>query len=158
MAATNKTRATRKPRASAPKGMTLHLPETGGGYSKLPGSKNGAAYTAALLIVTGFASLTKAGRLTMRKGGGNPKALKAGMGSGPYGYHVRKGNLKGAALTHDGVNFFNARLGGEAQTWNTSADLAREMVVAVQKGGEVKITDTNGGERKVAFDHSVTVE
>lgn len=158
MAATKKVRATRKPRASAPKGMTIHLPATGGGYSSVPGSANGAAFTAALLVVAGFAALSKAGRLLPRKGDGNLKALKKGMGAGPYGYHVRKDNLKGASLTTEGVNFFNARLSGEARAWNTTGDLAHLMVEAIVKGGEVKIELPGGGTRSVKFDKAVTVE
>jgi len=93
-------------------------------------NKTTSARTIAAMVVTGFVSIDKRGKLA--KGGRNPNyaKLEALVGKRPLQYHAERITPKG--LTKDGFAHFAARLDGKTarNSWAVRmADVQREIEV-----------------------------
>jgi hypothetical protein len=107
--------------------------------------------TAAALIVAGYATI-KGNVMSKAKTAGRPAVLRALAGDFA-GEWKRLGRIEGAALTVDGINALNARLLGEARTYNTNANVVEAMTQAMTKGGKVEAA----GHPPVTFSAKVTL-
>jgi hypothetical protein len=124
------------PAVAAPKARSAFIPVSATFYSGLRGVSKGA-YTIAALVVAGMA---KVNGDEIAKGDSPSIGLfRAIVGDTPIGYHRKGGNIKGSALTAEGIAFFNARLSGNAPTFNTDPETMRAFVAAMSKGGKVEI-------------------
>lgn len=104
-----------------------------------PGIKPGLIIAA--LVASGMATLgNKSGLLTKASGKGNAAMFRLIVGSSAYSHHKRDGRIgPDDTLTVPGINWFNARLEGNAGvgSGNTTIDQVREMLAAIAKGGKV---------------------
>jgi hypothetical protein len=133
----------------APKSRAAFIPVSATFYSGLKGVAKGA-YTIAALVVAGMAKVV--GDEIAKGDNASIGLFRAIVGDTPIGYHRKGGNIKGSNLTADGIAFFNARLSGNAPTFNTDPETMRAFVAAMSKGGKVEI-----GSEAVEFSKQVKV-
>lgn len=124
------------PVAVAAKARHAFIPVSATFYSGLRGVAKGA-YTIAALVVAGMAKVV--GDEIAKGDSPSIGLFRAIVGDTPIGYHRKGGNIKGSALTAEGIAFFNARLSGNAPTFNTDPETMRAFVAAMSKGGKVEI-------------------
>lgn len=139
-------KTTAKKAAPAPKvkALTLHATsDKAAPYSVMHNQIAKAAYTAAILVHAGYMTLGKSGNPLKAKGKGNVSILRTMMGASAFGYWKRGELIKGEEITVAGLNKVTSRLDNTAPAYRTELQAIRDMVEAMQKGGQVEA----GGEK-----------
>ena len=118
--------------------MSIRINKSSRGYQAFISEAHKGAYTAAAMVVAGYAILrdknADTARLEATGSHGKPQVLSYLMGSSATRYWVNQGWLESDRLSANGINAVNARVHSPTAKYHTSAQEVWAMVGFIVKG------------------------